>query len=804
MEVQSASNGPLTPLLDTTVLTNAPGEPAVGHELRSEVQSADSIDVVMAFIRYSGIRPLLAALKRHCEEGKPLRVLTTTYTNSTEPRALEELTRLGADVQVSYDTSTTRLHAKAWIFHRPGGYSTAYVGSSNLTYSAQVAGLEWNVRLSGVRNADAIGKIEAVFSSYWESRDFVPYDREEFLRRTEVDSQDDPLLISPLEVVLRPFQQRLLDQLAAARYQGQHKNLLVAATGTGKTVMAAVDYARLRHVLSRDRLLFVAHRSEILDQSVLTFRHVLREPAFGEKWVAGHRPSRFEHVFASIQSLNASGIRQIDAEHFDVVVIDEFHHSAAPSYNALLSHLRPTEFLGLTATPERADGVDVLGHFDGRIAAELRLWDAIDQQHLAPFSYYGVHDGLDLREVPWRRGVGYDVEELTNVLTGDHVWARRVLEQVRRTVTDPHAMRALGFCVSVRHADFMARLFSEAGVSAVSVTGKTAAETRAKALADLAAGRTQVVFTVDLFNEGVDVPNVDALLFLRPTDSPTLFLQQLGRGLRKAPGKSECTVLDFVGTHRKEFRFDRRFRALLGGSRSDIERQVRQGFPFLPAGCHMELDPVAQEVVLRSIREAIPSSWRDRCRELKSLGDVSLREYLDETGLDLQDIYAGNRSWSEMRREVGLETGPAGPNESSMLRAVGRMLHVDDVERLDSYQSFLRSEAAPDPDALTERERRHLRMLVVSLTSLRQSNSMQQALDDVWNHSQPRSEVVEVLELLRGRSSHVHLPLGPRDIPLHVHARYTRGETLAAPSIASRHLFGIRCRGGLTSSVLRR
>lgn len=183
---------------------------------------------------------------------------------------------------------------------------------------------------------------------------------------------------------------------------------------------------------------------------------------------------------------------------------------------------------------------------------------------------------------------------------------------------------------------------------------------------------------------------------------------------------------------------------------------------------------------------------------------MSLREYLDETGLDLQDIYAGNRSWSEMRREVGLETGPAGPNESSMLRAVGRMLHVDDVERLDSYQSFLRSEAAPDPDALTERERRHLRMLVVSLTSLRQSNSMQQALDDVWNHSQPRSEVVEVLELLRGRSSHVHLPLGPRDIPLHVHARYTRGETLAAPSIASRHLFGIRCRGGLTSSVLRR
>lgn len=777
---------PLTPLLDTTVLTNAPGEPAVGHELRSEVHSADSIDVVMAFIRFSGIRPLLDVLKRHCDDGKPLRVLTTTYTNSTEPRALEVLTKLGADVRVSYDTSTTRLHAKAWIFHRSGGYSTAYVGSSNLTHSAQIAGLEWNVRLSGVRNADAIGKIEAVFSSYWASRDFVPYEREEFLRRTEIDSHGEALLISPLEVELRPFQQRLLDQLAAARYQGRHKNLLVAATGTGKTVMAAVDYAGLRAVLQRDRLLFVAHRSEILQQSLLTFRQVLREPAFGEKWVAGHRPSRFEHVFASIQSLNASGIHQIDPNHFDVVVIDEFHHAAAPSYDALLSHLKPIEFLGLTATPERSDGVDVLGYFDGRIAAELRVWDAIDQQYLAPFSYYGVHDGLDLRDVPWRRGVGYDVEKLTNVLTADHVWARRVLEQVRRTVTDPRSMRSLGFCVSVRHAEFMAKVFSEAGVSAVSVTGHTDPETRARALQDLESGGTQAVFTVDLFNEGVDVPNVDALLFLRPTDSPTLFLQQLGRGLRKAPGKTECTVLDFVGTHRKEFRFDRRFRALLGGSRGDIERQVRQGFPFLPAGCHMELDPVAQEVVLRSIREAIPSTWRDRCAELKSLGDVSLREYLDETGLELQDIYTGSRNWSDMRREVGLGTEPPGPNESSLLRAVGRMLHVDDVERLDAYESFLRLDAAPDPDALTERERRRLRMLVGSLTSLRQSDSMQQALEEVWANRQLRSELVEVLELLRGRSDHLHLPLDlGGDIPLHVHARYTRAETLAALGVGT-------------------
>ena len=345
---------PLTPLLDTTVFTNAPGEPAVGHELRAEVPSADSIDVVMAFVRWSGVRPLVDALRRHCEEGKPLRLLTTTYTNSTERRALDELKQLGAQIKVSYDTSSTRLHAKAWIFHRDSGYSTAYIGSSNLTHSAQVLGLEWNVRVSAARNPDAVAKMAAVFASYWESRDFAPYDAAEFERRTEALAADALTLLSPVEVELRPFQEALLDLITLARHQDHHRNLLVAATGTGKTVMAAVDYARLRPELPRSRLLFVAHREEILDQSRATFRHALRDATFGEKWVAGQRPRQFEHVFASIQSLNAADVRNMDPSHFDVVIVDEFHHAAAPSYETLLDHLEPVELLGLTATPERS------------------------------------------------------------------------------------------------------------------------------------------------------------------------------------------------------------------------------------------------------------------------------------------------------------------------------------------------------------------------------------------------------------------------------------------------------------------
>ena len=559
----------------------------------------------------------------------------------------------------------------------------------------------------------------------------------------------------------------------------------MAATGTGKTVMAAVDYARLRSELPRARLLFVAHREEILDQSRNTFRHALRDAGFGEKWVGRSRPEQFEHVFASIQSLNASGIEHIDPRHFDVVIVDEFHHAAASSYAVLLERVRPRDLLGLTATPERSDGLDVLKYFDGRIAAELRLWDAIDQQYLAPFDYFGIHDGLDLSRIPWHRGRGYDIDNLTNLLTADHAWANRVIEQVRRKISDPTTMRALGFCVSIQHARFMAERFRHAGLPAVAVWGDSRADERHRALRDLAAGTVPVLFTVDLFNEGIDVPNVDTLLMLRPTDSPTLFLQQLGRGLRKSAGKSVCTVLDFVGNHRTEFRYDRRFRALLGGSRKDVEHQVEQGFPFLPAGCSLDLDPVARDIVLRSIRDAVPSVWREKCRELQSLGDVSMARYLEETGLDLEDIYAATHSWTEMRRTVGLPTLAPGPDEAALLRAVGRLLHVDDEERLATYRSFVAAEQPPNIVALDERHRRLLRMLVASLTTLGTSASVHDGLQQIWRAPQVRAEVIALLDLLVGRIRHLTPAITVESVPMCAHARYTRLEILAAFGVGS-------------------
>ena len=778
---------PLLPLLDTALLTNAPGEPRVGSQILAEIGSADRIDLVMAFIRQSGIAPLLPALRDHCAAGRPVRVLTTTYTGSTEGRALDQLAAAGAEIAVSYDTTTTRLHAKAWLLHRRSGFSTAYIGSSNLTRSAQVSGLEWNVRVSGARNPDVIDKVAAVFESYWRGGDFVPYDPGEFRARVARPETGPAVLLSPIELRLEPFQERLLEQIALARQRGHHRNLLVSATGTGKTVMAAVDYARLRTALPRARLLFVAHREEILAQSLATFRHALRDPSFGELWVGGRRPARFEAVFASIQSLRAAGLGDLAPDHFDVVIIDELHHAAAPTYRALLDHVRPRELLGLTATPERSDGLPLLHWFEGRIAAELRLWDAIDQHRLVPFAYFGIHDGLDLREVPWRRGGGYDVEGLERLYTSNDAWARLVIQRVTEHVPDTGAMRALGFCVSVAHARYMARVFGQAGIRAAAVWADSAPDERRAALRDLAEGKVNVVFSVDLFNEGVDVPAVDTLLFLRPTDSPVLFLQQLGRGLRRSEGKAVCTVLDFVGHHRREFRFDRRFRALLGGSRAELMRQIERGFPFLPAGCHMELDRVASELVFESIRAAVPSRWTARADELRALaraeGDpVTLARFLGETGLELEDVYAGGRSWSDLREQAGLSCAPAGPEEAVLRRACGRLLHVDDLERLDTWRRFLEHDAPPAPGALDERERRLLRMLVAQVVdqAVHRTTSLEAGAALLWAHRQVRAELRELLDALDPRVDHLHEPLPAPDVPLQIHARYTRIEILAA------------------------
>ena len=567
---------PRTPLSEAALLTNAQGEPGLGAELRAELETADRVDLLCAFVKWHGVRLLEPELANLKERGKRLRIVTTTYMGATEREALDRLVReFDADISIQYDALRTRLHAKAWLFHRDTGFDTAYVGSSNLSRSALLDGVEWNVRLSRIATPSLLDKFAATFDTYWNDQSFETYDPE-----SDRDRLDDALAessgrtthdrvtlsLSGLEVRGYPYQLEMLETLDAERtVHDRHKNLVVAATGTGKTVVAALDYRNFcdRAIGKQPSLLFVAHRKEILEQSLRTYREVLADPNFGELYVGGARPERWRHIFASVQSLTSYGVENIPSDAYEIVVIDEFHHAQAATYRKIIDHLRPKELLGLTATPERADGIDVRQFFEGRTAVELRLWDALGADLLCPFHYFAVADGTDLRGLSWKRG-RYDEGELSNLYTGDTRRAQIVLEQFRDKVIDVGGMRALGFCVSVAHAEFMARTFVDAGVPARAVSGTTPQVEREQALQDLRDRQLNILFAADLFNEGLDLPDVDTVLFLRPTESATVFLQQLGRGLRRTRDKAVLTVLDFVGFQRKEFRWDTKLRALTG------------------------------------------------------------------------------------------------------------------------------------------------------------------------------------------------------------------------------------------------
>ena len=786
---------PRTPLNDAALLTNAHGEPSLAAELRAELDSADSVDLLCAFVMWHGLRLLEKQLTTLKEAGVPLRVITTTYIGGTERRALDRLVReFGADVRVQYDAARTRLHAKAWVFHRNTGYDTAYVGSSNLTTTAMLEGVEWNVRLSSAATPALMQKFRATFDSYWNSGDFEPYDPDrdaerldQALAQARGGNRSDRVTISlsGLEVRAFPYQQEMLDMLEVERVvHDRHRNLVVAATGTGKTVIAALDYRRLVGQANgqRLRLLFVAHRKEILEQSRRTYQEVLGDASFGELYVGGARPDAWQHVFASVQSLTSYGVTNILADAFDVVVIDEFHHAEARTYRRILDHLEPWELLGLTATPERADGVDVRSFFDGRTAAELRLWDALGADLLCPFHYFAIADGTDLRDVAWRRG-RYDEAELENVYTGNDVRSRIVLGQVRDKLSDVSSMRALGFCVSVAHAEYMTRVFNDAGVPAKTVTGATPTHERELALRELREATVNVLFTVDVFNEGLDVPDVDTLLMLRPTESATIFMQQLGRGLRRTRDKAVLTVLDFVGLHRTEFQFSSRYRALTGVTGRNLVDQVEKGFPFLPSGCQIVMDRQAQASILENLRSQINTRWAKIVAELKRAPQDDLGGFLEHSGLELSDILRrGSHSWTRLRRDADLPTEPGSVLEEKLLKRVRAFAHVDDELRSDLYRSLLRDQARPY-DELSPLEQKVARMLFYSFWSDGGDHeSIDAGLAALRAERATRAEVRSVIDISFDAARHVTTPLLGElgEIPLRIHARYQREEILAA------------------------
>ena len=719
--------------------------------------------------------------------GPLIRVITTSYMGATDPKAIETLRDLPrTEVRISYDTKRTRLHAKAYLFHRETGFSSAYVGSANLSNAALSEGLEWTTKLSQYELPYLWDKVASTFESYWQDDEFQVFDgsssprlREAIRIERATGTGQSPTINFDLRPF--PFQEEILDILAAEReVQGKHRHLVVAATGTGKTMIAAFDYARIcKRLGNKPSILFIAHRKEILSQALGTFRGVLRDQNFGDLLVDGSNPEQTQHLFCSIQSYNSREMDSLANSNYDYIVVDEFHHAAAPSYRALLDHVEPKILLGLTATPERSDQLDILHWFGGRASAEIRLPDAISRRLLCPFQYFGIADSVDLDSLTWQRG-GYRIDDLDRLYTGNDVRARLVFEKVCNTVLSVNDVRGLGFCCSVAHADFMARFFNENSVPSMALSASSTDAHRNAAQQRLRDRSTKFIFVVDLYNEGVDIPEVDTILFLRPTESLTVFLQQLGRGLRLHPDKDCLTVLDFIGAQRKEFRFASRFRALSGKPTTKLDDEIEGGFPHLPSGCVIKLERVAQQRVLENVRESIRLI---RPRMIASLRDLhqylgrvpTLSDALDYFDTSLDELLKRGL-WSRMLVDAGIGERIFAPDESQLAKGLCRLSHVNCPHQIRSWLSHLDS-----PGLQLGLDRPVSEMLHVSLWGIQHTEmSLEDAERRLRSNPSAVSDLRAVLEYRLKHSPFLNATPSAESQygPLAVHAAYNRDEIL--------------------------
>lgn len=549
----------------------------------------DRVDLVVSFVMRSGLIMVDDSLSDALESGAQVRVLTTDYLNLTDPQALTRLHDLTAEWP---DRMALRVFSDPLVSFHPKGYlfwssrsdrAVSYVGSSNLSRSGLDGGVEWNLGVPHVRPM-----LEAFDRLWQDPRAVVPDDHWLAAYRRRRPPQramaTEPVVLAELDernvidqpVNPRPIQREALDALEATRVAGHRAGLVVMATGLGKTWLAAFDSNRPAF----RKVLFVAHRDEILRQSLEVFRRVQPEQSLGI-YMGVEKDRHASVVFAGVQTL-VRHLDEFDPHDYDYVVVDEFHHAAARSYRQVIDHFAPTFLLGLTATPERMDGADLLGLCGDNLVYECNLVEGIDRGELVPFAYHGIRDVIDFAPIPWRNGK-FDPAALTAAVETQERAAHAMTEWERH-----RGSRTLAFCVTTTHADFMAAYATERGVRAAAVHSGSTSAPRRGSVQRLERGELDVVFAVDVFNEGFDLPAIDTVLMLRPTDSPVIFLQQLGRGLRMQDGKDRLTVVDFIGNHRS---FLTKPRTLLGlglataPSNTDLREAIEADEWALPEGC---------------------------------------------------------------------------------------------------------------------------------------------------------------------------------------------------------------------------
>ncbi|MCP3141729.1 DUF3427 domain-containing protein [Pyxidicoccus xibeiensis] len=600
---------------------NFPGELRMLDIVRAGLARAEEARFAISFTRSSGLQLLVDPLREMARRGGRIKLLTSTYQELTQPEALEALLKLEG-VECRVQEGRTPFHAKFWWFNG-NTVGECWAGSSNLTKGGLATNLEWNIRASG---PESLEQTRRQFDTLWTRPDVRPLSQELIRwyqgRRRRERVPAPPLLAADAprpRPEPNPAQREALRKLAELRARGERRAAVIAATGLGKTYLAAFDVS----ASGARNVLYVSHRLEHLTQALRAFRDVLHDHQLGLAG-GGHLGLDADGVFATVQGLRDN--TALLGRKWDYVIIDEFHHAEAPSYQPLRPLLQDAFLLGMTATPERQDGHDVLEWCNWNIAYEMRLPEAIERGWLLPFHYFGIADEtVDFARVPWRNG-RFSIEALERELSID-TRAELVLEQALLRGFDGPKRATVGFCASIRHARFMAEAFKRRNQHAEVVSGEQPVEVREhlyRRLADVD-DPLEWLFAADVLNEGVDIPAINSLLFLRPTDSASLFLQQLGRGLRLYPGTEVLTVLDFVGHHRSSWASLKALHFPQGtGARADI-----QGFTLKPPrDCEVILERRTQELLEKSRREV---TRRERCTGAYQ----SLREALGRSPLPL-------------------------------------------------------------------------------------------------------------------------------------------------------------------------
>ena len=782
---------PISGFRVSNLFTGGSSALSLGEEIRREIASADEICFIVSFLKVSGVRILLNDLKKFCSrDGTRLCIITTTYCGATQAKAIEQLAALpNTEIRISYNTDIERLHAKSYIFVRNSGMNTAYIGSSNLSKSAQTEGVEWNMRVTSVENPHIIKTALATFEMYWNSPNFEDFrigGIEKFnkeIHRNIFHTETTDFVYQ--RYTLLPHQKQILDKLRVEREdRGNFKNLIVAATGTGKTVISAFDYQEFARTHSRARILFTAHREEILRQSLNTYRSVMQDANFGTLWVGANRPqeaSEYEHLFVSISMFNSRFeelFALLDSDFYDYIVIDEAHHSQADSYRKLFDHFQPQLLVGLTATPERMDGKDLRPDFGNRISAEIRLPQALQAGLLTPFQYLCISDDTDLSDDSLWSGQKYNIERLADKLCAK-TRAQLIVDALHKYLADEYTCRALCFCVNKRHADFMAEQLRLYGFNAQSLTSDTPADERKQLAKDLREGTLHYLCVVDIFNEGVDIPEVDTVLFLRPTESLTIFLQQLGRGLRLSAGKTELTVLDFVAQTNRKYDFASRFRALTLQPEKNIQKQIKEGFTLLPLGCSIVMEKKARQYILDNITSAIYNKNRI-VKEINSYATIpTLTQFLENNGQDIRILYQGSNCWSSLKRAAGRISYADDAVTKRLEKGMANLIHHNTASFLRFVERFIAGEEVHKVEA----NKTYAIMLYYALFQDKISKTGYESINEALElihlpkYACFKQEIAEIVSFLLARLDIKTTPIGAEIIPgLELYGCYTREE----------------------------